>query len=256
MFKKVITILIFLFVGIINGLPPGVKPTENKKSHNEGPFIQPEVITIERLEALLRKASEIFKPTNLQRSDAPTAEIQQVAVPIQFMQPPANQPFNFYLPLFDYDESDAQHTKLDEKSRKMEHFTPPPLPKEGESQENFYDVKPKKALPKKFNSSAKHINIKWLNAYEKQLSSPSNKQSVNVPKDVYLINDERNRINFDDTFFAVDMKVPDRTNKLDKSATEIENQNDDYNSQGEEDLIAAAALQIPLITQFTNLRRF
>ncbi|KAM7344610.1 uncharacterized protein ACRADG_011262 [Cochliomyia hominivorax] len=258
MFKKVITILIFLFVGIINGLPPGLKTIEVQSSKSDSAPTQPEVITIERLEALLRRASEIFKPSYTQRVDTPTADIHQVAVPIQFMQPPANQPYNFYLPLFDYDESDVQHTKLDEKSRKMEHFTPPPLPKNGQTQENYYDVKPKKSAPKKFNASAKHINIKWLNGYEKQLSSPNNKESVNVPKDVYLINDERNRINFDDTFFAVDMKVPDRTNKLDKSSAEIEYHNsDDYANQGEEeDLIAAAALQIPLITQFTNLRRY
>lgn len=247
--------MIFLFVGLINGLPPGIKTTNDAKSSSEGSPVQPEVITIERLEALLRRATEIFKP-KLQRPNIPTADIQQVAVPIEFMQPPANQPYNFYLPLFDYDESDNQRTKLDEKSRKMEYFTPPPLPKDGQNEENFYDVKPKKLLPKKFNSSAKHINIKWLNAYEKQLSSPSNKEFVNVPKDVYLLNDERNRINFDDTFFAVDMKVPDRTNKLDKLQSKTENQNDDYSSQGEEDLIAAAALELPLITQFTNLRRY
>lgn len=247
--------MIFLFVGVINGLPPGIKTTNDAKPSSEESSVQPEVITIERLETLLRRASEIFKP-KLQRSDTPTADIQQVAVPIQFMQPPANQPYNFYLPLFDYDENDAQRTKLDEKSRKMEHFTPPPLPKDGQNQENFYEVKPKKLLPKKFNSSAKHINIKWLNAYEKQLSSPSNKELVNVPKNLYLLNDERSRINFDDTFFGVDMKVPDRPNKLDKSPSEMENQNDDYSSQGEEDLIAAAALEIPLITQLTNLSRY
>lgn len=243
-------------MGLINGLPPGRKPTEKQNSHNEAALVEPEVITIERLEELLRRASEIFKPSKTARAETPTADIQQVAVPIQFMQPPPNQPYNFYLPLFDYDESDGQHTKLDEKSRKMEHFTPPPLPKNGETQENYYDIKPKKSAPKKFNASTKHINIKWLNGYEKQLSSPNNKQSVNVPKDVYLINDERNRINFDDTFFAVDMKVPDRTNKLDKTSEEVDNQQDDYANQGEEDLIAAAALQIPLITQFTNLRRY
>lgn len=242
---------------LIDGLPPGLKANvDQRKSSSEAPQIQPEVITIERLEALLRRASEIFKPSNLQRSDTAIADVQQVAVPIQFMQPPANQPYNFYLPLYDFDDGNAQRAKLDEKSKNMEKFTPPPLPKEGQKSENYYDVKPKKIAPKKFNASAKHINIKWLNTYEKELSSPSNKHSVNIPKDVYLLNDERNRINFDDSFFAVDMKVPDRTNKLDKAQAEIENRNEDYSSQGEEDLIAAAALQIPLITRFTNLRRY
>lgn len=244
-------------MALIHGLPPGLKVHLDQKSNNDGSLIQPEVITIERLEALLRKASEIFKPLDLQRSDTAVADVHQVAVPIQFMQPPANQPYNFYLPLYDYDDANAQRNKLDEKSKNMEKFTPPPVPKEGQKSENFYDVKPKKSAPKKFSPSAKHINIKWLNTYEKELSSPSNKQSVNIPKDVYLLNDERNRINFDDSFFAVDMKVPDRTNKLDnKAQLDTDNQNEDYSSQGEEDLIAAAALQIPLITRFTNLRRY
>lgn len=224
--------------------------------------VQSHIITIERLEALLRRASEIFKPhldAARHSADLPSSESQQIAVPTQYMQPPS-QPYNFYLPLFDYDEGEDTYSKqLDDKSRSnMGNFTPPPKPKDDNVKtNNYHDVKLKKS-PKKFNAANKHINIKWLNNYEKQLTSPSNKQVVNIPKDVYLLNDERNRINFDDTFFVSDMKVPDRTNKLDKHHSEMAEHSpnhDDYLNQGEEDLIAAAAFQIPLIRDFTSLRR-
>ncbi|XP_073812093.1 uncharacterized protein [Musca autumnalis] len=259
---KVVFVFFIAYVGISEGTPP--PPSRNNKNPHPSEDIHPmhsHMITIERLEALLRRASEIFKPhLDARQIDLPSSESQQVAVPMQYMQPPS-QPYNFYLPLFDYDESEETHhqlKQLDGKSRKMDTFSPPPKPKDSAAAaKNFYDTKPKKS-PKKFNASNKHINIKWLNNYEKQLSSPGNKQSMQVPKDVYLMNDERNRINFDDTFFAVDMKVPDRTNKLDNKsqndATEP-GQQDDYFNQGEEDLIAAAAIQIPLIRDFTSLRR-
>ncbi|TMW45156.1 hypothetical protein DOY81_009758, partial [Sarcophaga bullata] len=78
MFQKVFqTILIFLFVALINGLPPGLKAHLDHKTNNDGSLIQPEVITIERLEALLRRASEIFKPSNLQRSDTAIVDVPQ-----------------------------------------------------------------------------------------------------------------------------------------------------------------------------------
>lgn len=244
-----------IYVGILHALPPPAnKNTETLKQIPVGDLhlLHPHIITIDRLEALLRRASEIFKPVPVKPNDSPSLDTERLTVPIQYMQPP-NQPYNFYLPLFDYDEDS---TKLDDKARKMENFTPPPKPKDGQNIANFYDIKPKKS-PKKFNAATKHINIKWLNNYEKQLSSPNNKQSVNIPKDVYLMNDERNRINFDDSFFAVDMKVPDRANKLDKQPNESESgqQNEDYLNQGEEDLIAAAALQIPLIRDLASSRR-
>ncbi|XP_061393574.1 uncharacterized protein LOC133329092 [Musca vetustissima] len=259
MFFKVILVFFMVYVALLEGTPP---PPRNNRNNPQTEDIHPmhsHMITIERLEALLRRASEIFKPhLDARQIDLPSSESQQVAVPMQYMQPPS-QPYNFYLPLYDYDESDETHQvkQHDGKSRKMDTFSPPPKPKDSDAAaKNFYDIKPKKS-PKKFNASNKHINIKWLNNYEKQLSSPGNKQSMQVPKDVYLMNDERNRINFDDTFFAVDMKVPDRTNKLDnKSQNDAEQgQHDDYLNQGEEDLIAAAAIQIPLIRDFTSLRR-
>ncbi|XP_058976393.1 uncharacterized protein LOC131801596 [Musca domestica] len=258
MFFKVFLVFFIAYVGILEGTPPPSRSNKNPQKEDLHPM-HSHMITIERLEALLRRASEIFKPhLDAKQIDLPSSESQQVAVPMQYMQPPS-QPYNFYLPLFDYDDSEETHQvkQLDGKSRKMDMFSPPPKPKDSDSvAKNFYDTKPKKS-PKKFNAANKHINIKWLNNYEKQLSSPGNKQAMQVPKDVYLMNDERNRINFDDTFFAVDMKVPDRTNKLDnKPQNDAEHgQHEDYLNQGEEDLIAAAAIQIPLITDFTSLRR-
>ncbi|XP_013106459.2 uncharacterized protein LOC106086366 [Stomoxys calcitrans] len=254
MLSRVLIVFLIAYVAILEGSPPVAASERGKSSdlvnHEE---LQSQIITIERLEALLRKAGEIFKPhlgAAHYTEDLPSAESQQVAVPLQFLQPP-NQPYNFYLPLFEYDESTDDHTqKLDDKNRHMEKFTPPPKPKDGAVADNFYDVKPRKS-PKKFNADNKLINIKWYNNYEKQLTSPNSHKSVNIPKDQYLLNDERNRINFDDSFFAVDMKVPERNNKLEKPHdVETAVDHDDYLNQGEEDLIAAATFQIPLIRTF------
>ncbi|XP_075166689.1 uncharacterized protein LOC142238847 [Haematobia irritans] len=259
MFCKVLIVFLVLYVSILEGSPPPTGRFKNPPASNHND-LSSHIITIERLEALLRRASEIFKPHLEERHmhDLPSSESQQVAVPLEFMQPPS-QPYNFYLPLFDYDQNiEDTHTKLDDKNRHLEKITPPPKPKDGSGKvaNNFYEMKPRKS-PKKFNADNKLINIKWYNNYEKQLTSPHTKQAVNIPKDEYLINDERNRINFDDSFFGVDMKVPDRNNKLEKSNNNdsMDKQNYDYFNQGEEDLIAAATFQIPLIRSFTASSR-
>ncbi|KAM8714052.1 hypothetical protein ACLKA7_014245 [Drosophila subpalustris] len=173
------------------------------RSAEDGQLLHPHIVTIERLEHLLRRAGEIFGPVARQDEDAQSSASElepQIQLPSQqpqqYMLPPTDQPYNFYLPLFDYVDP-----KLDAKSKRMEKIAPPP--RRLQQEHNYYTDKPKKT-PKKFNSGAKHVNLKWLNTYEKAMGGT-------VPKAVYLEQDERNRINFDDSFFAVDvhMKTPD-----------------------------------------------
>lgn len=170
------------------------------RSAEDVQLLHPHVITIERLEHLLRRAGEIFGPAAALDEDAqssasevePQIQIPAQTQPQQYMLPPTAQPYNFYLPLFDYIDP-----KLDAKSKRMEKIAPPP--RRLQQEHNYYTDKPKK-IPKKFNSGSKHINLKWLNTYEKAMGGTA-------PKAVYLEQDERNRINFDDSFFAVDMHV-------------------------------------------------
>ncbi|CAD7013184.1 unnamed protein product [Ceratitis capitata] len=117
------------------------------------------------------------------------------------------------MPVFDYD-----HGKLDMKSKHLAHIVPPPLPGKGNDHINYYAAKPKK-LPKKFNAGTKQ-----------KRTDPSGQ----LPKAVYLLNDERNRINFDDL-------------SLEEEHVSSANAQDEFLNQGEEggeeDLVAAATGQ-------------
>lgn len=150
---------------------------------------------------------------------------RQQATPLQQMQPPTDHPYNFYLPQFNNEDD----KNLDAKSIQMKEFSPPPELNKNQKNINYYAVKPKK-LPKKFNASTKQINLKWLNAHEKNAA-------INTPKSIYLIQDEKNRINFDDSFFAVDMLLN----------APHDNEQKDTADAVEDDLMATAAFQIPLI---------
>ncbi|KAH8271629.1 hypothetical protein KR018_011756, partial [Drosophila ironensis] len=197
--------------------------------HDDVQLIHPHIITIERLENLLRRAGEIFGPALEEDAMAEaSSQVEEQVQPQQRMLPPTEQPYNFYLPLFDYVEP-----KLDAKSRRLEKIAPPPL--EQQVAHNYYADKPKKK-PKKFNAAAKHINLnlKWLNTYEKAMGGTT------PPKAIYLEQDERNRINFDDSFFAVDMqvKMPDNQPHKDSPPSELLQHGEE---QAEEDLMAAPA---------------
>ncbi|ALC41603.1 CG13154 [Drosophila busckii] len=185
-------------------------PIRRALVQQDAPLLQPHVITIERLEQLLRRAGEIFAPMH-EDSLSSASEPEPQLAPHQYMLPPTEQPYNFYLPLFDYEDP-----KMDAKSRRLAKIAPPKLQQE----RNYYADKPKKT-PKKFDAAAKHVNLKWLNTYEQAVGGQA-------PKAIYLEQDERNRINFDDSFFAVDMHV--------KSP---DNQHQD--DQAEDDLMAAPA---------------
>ncbi|XP_054740702.1 uncharacterized protein LOC129246155 [Anastrepha obliqua] len=217
-------------------------------------LMQPHYITLEDFESLLRRAGELFRPNAYLSDETTTTPSPQkgptqslviatgVSTPYQQIQPPEVQPFNFYMPLFEYNNG-----KLDGKSKRLEHIVPPPVPVKGRDQTDYYAAKPKK-LPKKFNAGTKQVNIKWLNAFEKEaLTDPSGQ----LPKAVYLLHDERNRINFDDSFFGVDMQVKIPNNQLHKEEhvdSVGTNANDEFLNQGEEggeeDLVAAAAGQV------------
>ncbi|XP_034108268.1 uncharacterized protein LOC117570616 [Drosophila albomicans] len=203
---SLIILLLCVFCATINATPTSSRLARSAHLQEDVQLLHPHVITIERLEHLLRRAGEIFGPAVMQNEDAQTSasEVQpQIQIhpqphpqPQPYMLPPTEQPYNFYLPLFDYVDP-----KLDAKSKRMEKIAPPPH--RVQQERNYYADKPKKT-PKKFNADAKHINMKWLNTYEKAMGG-------NTPKAVYLEQDERSRINFDDSFFAVDMhvKTPD-----------------------------------------------
>uniref|UniRef100_A0A034VAS7 Uncharacterized protein n=1 Tax=Bactrocera dorsalis TaxID=27457 RepID=A0A034VAS7_BACDO len=225
-----------------------------KYSAEDLQLMQPHYITLEDFESLLRRAGELFRPNAYLVDDTTTKsshhkhEIKpavtpaSVAAPYQQIQSPAVQPFNFYMPLFEY-----EHGKLDMKSKQMEYIVPPPAPSKGADPINYYAAKPKK-LPKKFNAGTKQVNLKWLNTFEKEALTDANGQ---LPKAVYLVNDERNRINFDDSFFGVDMQVKIPNNQPHKEdhthsagarpQEEFLNQGEDG---GEDDLMAAAAGQL------------
>lgn len=194
-------------------------------------LLHPQMITLERLEHLLRRAGEIFGAV-AQEEDALASgseQVAQVAVlpsqqPQHYMLPPTAQPYNFYLPLFDYVDP-----KLDAKSKRMEKIAPPP--QRMQQEHNYYADKPKKT-PKKFNAGAKHINHKWLNAYEKATGG--------APKTIYMEQDERNRINFDDSFFSVDMHVKAPDNQPHHGPVPLE-MLQHGEQQPEDDLMAAPA---------------
>ncbi|KAH8415766.1 hypothetical protein KR222_000440, partial [Zaprionus bogoriensis] len=197
-------------------------------------LLHPQIITIERLEHLLQRAGEIFGTAVEQGEDSLTSGSEpepQVVLPPSpqphpYMLPPTAQPYNFYLPLFDYVDP-----KLDAKSKRMEKFAPPP--QRVQQEHNYYADKPKKT-PKKFNAGAKHINLKWLNAYEKATGGGG------PPKAIYMEQDERNRINFDDSFFAVDMhvKAPDNQAQVPAAPLELLQHGEQL---PEDDLMAASA---------------
>ncbi|XP_030388568.1 uncharacterized protein LOC115634800 [Scaptodrosophila lebanonensis] len=187
-------------------------------------LLHPHIITIERLENLLRRAGEIFA-SGPENGAVALVSQQEQTQPKEHMLPPTDQPYNFYLPLFDYVDP-----KLDAKSRHMEKIVPPPHPSQQE--QNFYAAKPKKT-PKKFNAAAKHVNLKWLNTYEKAMGGAA-------PKAIYLEQDERNRINFDDSFFAVDMqvKIPDNQPHREQLSSGLLQHGEEF---PDEDLMAAPA---------------
>ncbi|EDV36241.1 uncharacterized protein Dana_GF12063 [Drosophila ananassae] len=225
-------LLLCAFCCSVAAKPPAARRAQ---LHDDVQLIHPHIITIERLENLLRRAGEIFGPALEEdaMAEASSQVHEQVQPQAQFqpqqrMLPPTEQPYNFYLPLFDYVEP-----KLDAKSRMLEKIAPPPL--ERKLEHNYYADKPKKK-PKKFNAATKHINLnlKWLNTYEKAMGGTT------PPKAIYLEQDERNRINFDDSFFAVDMqvKMPDNQPHKDPPRAELLQHGEE---QAEEDLMAAPA---------------
>lgn len=217
-------------------------------------LMQPHYITLEDFESLLRRAGELFRPNAYFVDDTTTTSSHQneesksaitptsVSAPYQQIQSPAVQPLNFYMPLFQ-----SQHSKLDMKSKHLEHIAPPPAPGKGADLINYYATKPRK-LPKKFNAGAKQVNLKWLNTFEKEALTDANGQ---LPKAVYLLNDERNRINFDDSFFGIDMQVKIPNNQPHKEdhtySTGVRVQDEFLNQGqdgGEDDLVASAAGQL------------
>ncbi|SPP74210.1 Hypothetical predicted protein [Drosophila guanche] len=221
-------ILILLFC--ISCASVAASPTAARRAqlHDDVQLIHPHIITLERLENLLRRAGEIFAPAIAEDSMSEgSSHVEQQAQPQQLLLPPTAQPYNFYLPLFDYVDP-----KLDAKSRLLEKIAPPPQPLKQEH--NYYADKPKKK-PKKFNAASKHINLnlKWLNTYEKAMGGET-------PKALYLEQDERNRINFDDSFFAADMqvKMPDNQPHQEAGPAELLQHGEE---QAEEDLMAAPA---------------
>lgn len=223
-------------------------------------YVNPQVISIEYFESLLRRAGEIFNPANFQlvalqnvdptetqQAEQQFQQQQQESLSYQQMQPPTEQPYNFYLPVFQYDDTNID--KLDPKSRKLENFAPPPEPTKAQQSINYYAAKPKK-LPKKFNADTKQVNLNWILDLEKQALTDKNGE---LPKAVYLVNDERNRINFDDTFFGVDMRVAMPDNEpFKKFGSDKTKENNDFLNQGEEvsaedDLMAAPTAQLSQI---------
>ncbi|KAI8038402.1 uncharacterized protein LOC128254644 [Drosophila gunungcola] len=224
-----LVLLLCAFCCSVAAKPPAARRAQ---LHDDVQLIHPHIITIERLENLLRRAGEIFGPaleedSVAEASDQVPEQVQPQLQPQQRMLPPTEQPYNFYLPLFDYVEP-----KLDAKSRMMEKIAPPPQ----RSEHNYYADKPKKK-PKKFNAANKHINLnlKWLNTYEKAMGGPT------APKAMYLEQDERNRINFDDSFFAVDMQVKMPDNQPHKETVAPAELLQHGEEQAEEDLMAAPA---------------
>ncbi|XP_067634205.1 uncharacterized protein [Eurosta solidaginis] len=220
-------------------------------------LMQPHFITLEDFESLLRRAGELFRPNNSYLVDdnvAATSTVQQkntslidktrgTTTPYRQIQTPAIQPLNFYMPLFE-----QENLKLDAKSKRMEHIAPPPAPTTGDDQTNYYAAKPKK-LPKKFYANTKQVNLKWLNAFENEALTNSN---GHLPNAVYLLHDEHSRINFDDSFFGVDMQVKIPNNQPHReehssSSRGTHAQEDEFLNQGEEvgeDLMASAARQM------------
>ncbi|KAL9912273.1 uncharacterized protein ACN427_001548 isoform 2-T4 [Glossina fuscipes fuscipes] len=208
-------------------------------------IIHPQLISIEHLQALLQRATQLFQPVRVQQTESLANSDQQINVPPQYMQPPSSNPYNFYMPLYEHDGEDKiLNNKLDERSRKLQKLIPPSaaIIIQQDFLKSNYATKAKKS-PKKFDSHLKHINVKWLNSYEKQFSSPDNKKAMTVPKAVYLINDERNRINFDDSFFSANMTVKETDNKMKKAKSDQLNQS----HQLEEDSFVASKFQLPVI---------
>nr|XP_017033528.1 uncharacterized protein LOC108082581 [Drosophila kikkawai] len=222
-----LVLLLCAFCCSVAAKPPAARRAQ---FHDDVQLIHPHIISLERLEHLLQRAGEIFGPALEEDSMAEaSSQVEEHQVqPQQRLLPPTEQPYNFYLPLYDYVEP-----KLDEKSRRLEKINPPPQKLE----HNYYADKPKKK-PKKFNAATKHINLnlKWLNTYEKAMGG------AKAPKAMYLEQDERNRINFDDSFFAVDMqvKVPDNQPHREAGAPSAELLQHGE-EQAEEDLMAAPA---------------
>uniref|UniRef100_A0A1A9UFA8 Uncharacterized protein n=1 Tax=Glossina austeni TaxID=7395 RepID=A0A1A9UFA8_GLOAU len=208
-------------------------------------IIHPQLVSIEHLQALLQRATQLFQPVRFHQTEPLANSDQQINVPQQYMQPPSSNPYSFYMPLYEHDNEDKiLNTKLDERSRKLQKLIPPSaaIIIQQDFAKSNYATKAKKS-PKKFDSNLKHINVKWLNSYEKQFSSPDNKKAMTVPKAVYLLNDERNRINFDDSFFGVNTTVKEIDNKMKKGSPDQLNQG----HQLEEDLLATSTFQLAKI---------
>ncbi|TDG51512.1 hypothetical protein AWZ03_001972 [Drosophila navojoa] len=225
-------LLLWAFCSSVAATPTSSIAQRRAQLQEDVQLLHPQIITIERLEHLLRRAGEIFGPV-AQVADSESAgsqlepQVEMQVQPQQYMLPPTDQPYNFYLPLYDYIDP-----KLDAKSRHMEKIAPPP--QRLQQEHNYYADKPKKT-PKKFNAAAKHVNLKWLNTYEKAMGGVA-------PKAIYLEQDERNRINFDDSFFAVDMHVKTPDNQPHKESGAVPAELLQHGEQlAEDDLMAAPA---------------
>ncbi|XP_023162212.2 uncharacterized protein LOC111593579 [Drosophila hydei] len=225
-------LLLWAFCSSVAATPTTSIAQRRVQLQDDVQLLHPQIITIERLENLLRRAGEIFGPV-AQVEDSASAgsqlepQIEMQVQPQQYMLPPTDQPYNFYLPLYDYVDP-----KLDAKSRHMEKIAPPP--QRLQQERNYYADKPKKT-PKKFNAASKHINLKWLNSYEKAMGGAP-------PKALYLEQDERNRINFDDSFFAVDMHVKTPGNQPHQESSAVPAELVQHGEQlAEDDLMAAPA---------------
>ncbi|EDW00998.1 uncharacterized protein LOC6560180 [Drosophila grimshawi] len=228
-------LLLWAFCSSVTATPIKPLPARRVQLQDDVQLLHPHIITIERLEHLLRRAGEIFGPVAQAEDVLPSGSELQPKVelqpqPQQYMLPPTDQPYNFYLPLYDY----VDH-KLDAKSRHLAKIAPPP--QKVQQEPDYYAVDKPKKSPKKFNAAAKHVNLKWLNTYEKAIGGAE-------PKAIYLEQDERNRINFNDSFFAVDIPVNSPDNQPHKDSNRIPAELLQHGEQLPEDDLMAAPAQL------------
>lgn len=242
-------------------IPVSTSASERTAPSNVLPKLYPHMITIERLGTLLRQATDLFQP-----------EVNQNPIqkePNQQMQPPSDEPYNFYLPQYEHDHDliDGLHqTKLDSRSRKLERIIPPPLLMQNSNALNgYYNLKSKK-LPKKYDGSIKSINYKWPMMSEEIISSGSDnggRETGNIPpiqissitnkgnpyqhgnilkkfnhppltsldeqQAIYMLggsdlhHHHTHDTHYDDSFFAMDMGVPQQNDNRMESANRLHN---------------------------------
>lgn len=154
----------------ISTLDNETKPSAVQLSKYSGdvlPKHYPHIITIERLETLLRQVGEIFPKDSNVSFTSPSTFNEQNPLETELnqeMQPPINEPYNFYLPQYEHDldlHAIPHQAKLDSTSRKLVKIIPPPLLlSKGYSVGRYYNLKTKK-IPKKFDGTLKNINYKW-----------------------------------------------------------------------------------------------